>query len=129
MNALDEPDRRDVVIVDDEEEQLEVLGDFLNLLGVSHARALNGFAAVSLIKKVQPKVVLVDIKMPGLGGVDVARQIKDAGTVYPKVILMSGYAEAVRDANLLDLNLFTVIDKPVPLKILGRYIKQILAMD
>ncbi len=92
-------------------------------------RALNGFAAVSLIKKVQPKIVLVDIKIPGLGGIDVARQIKDAGTVYPKAILMSGYAEAVRDADLSDFNLFTAIDKPVPLNIPGRHIEQVLAMD
>lgn len=118
---------KSVVIVDDDKDQLKALGKFLDLLGVSYASADDALTALSLIKQVDPKVVVMDIKMPGLSGVDAAKQIKRKGQQYPKIILMSGYPELMREATMADLNVFAVIDKPVPLKVLGSFIQKVLS--
>ena len=116
-----------VVIVDDDKDQLKALGKFLDLLGVSYASADNAPTALSLIKQVDPKVVVMDIKMPGLSGIDAAKQIERKRLQYPKIILMSGYPELMREANIANLNVFAVIDKPVPLKVLGSFIQKVLS--
>ena len=116
-----------VVIVDDDKAQLKALGRFIGLLGVSYASAENASTALSIIKQVDPKVVVMDIKMPGLSGIDAAKQIKRKGQKYPKIILISGYPEAMHEANTADLDVFAVIDKPVPLEVLGRFIRKVLS--
>ena len=44
----------------------------------------------------------------------------------PKVILMSGFDDSVRLANKADLSVFAVLEKPVPLKLLARFVWEAL---
>lgn len=114
-----------VVIVDDDPLQRNEIAEYLSRSGVSVADAPNGFAAMHEIRKLSPRVVVMDLKMPGLDGIHVARLIEGI-TPRPKVILVSGYPEYVYRAHQEALGVFAVIEKPVPLKVLLRFILQAL---
>jgi DNA-binding LytR/AlgR family response regulator len=63
----------------------------------------------------------MDLKMPGLDGIHVARLIEGLDP-RPKVILISGYPEYVYRAHQEEIGAFAVIEKPLALKVLLRFI-------
>lgn len=123
--AMAPTDAVSVVVVDDDPLQRNEIVEYLSRSGVSVAAAPNGFAAMHEIRKLSPRVVVMDLKMPGLDGIHVARLIEGLKP-RPKVILVSGYPEYVYRAHQEDLGVFAVIEKPVPLKVLLRFILQAL---
>lgn len=118
-------DQRAVVVADDDAGQRHELGDFLARLGVSHALAADGGEAMEMVRRHRPKVVLLDIRMPGRDGIEAYRQIV-AGPGRPRVLMMSGYIESVREANALFVEPWAVIEKPIPLRTLGTFLRQVL---
>ena len=65
-----------VLIVDDEEELVSALVERLNLRGFRAHGVTNGSAALAFLGAEACDVVLLDVKMPGLGGLEVIRRIK-----------------------------------------------------
>ncbi|PCJ60130.1 MAG: hypothetical protein COA65_04695 [Rhodospirillaceae bacterium] len=115
--------RKSILIVDDDPLQLKELTEFLSTLNVDCLQEKNGYSAIHCIKKHHPDLVLLDIKMPGLDGIEVARLIKKLRP-SPSIILMSGHADCVRDANNAGLKVFGILDKPIPLRALKRFVEQ-----
>ena len=95
--------------------------DFLTLEGIRSVEAGDGEAALREAARVHPAVVLLDIKMPTMDGLTAARRIVDMPW-QPKVILMSGFDDSVRLANKANLPVFAVLEKPVPLRLLARFV-------
>lgn len=62
-------------MVDDDPLQRSEIVDFLIRQGIAVVSAQNGFAAVHEIRRLRPAVVVMDMKMPGLDGIHVARLI------------------------------------------------------
>jgi len=119
--------RRDVVlIVDDDRQQAEQIASFLTRYGISVVQEDNGFAAVNTIRRVQPAVVVMDVRMPGLDGIGAAK-LAAKMEPSPRIILMSGCVDQVRKATKEDLDVFAVVEKPIPLKVLARFINNALA--
>jgi len=114
-----------VLIVDDDREQAEQIGTFLSKFGIKVLLEDNGFAAVNTIRRVEPAVVLMDVRMPGLDGIRAA-QLTSAADTKAKIILMSGYADQIKRASEEDLDVFAVIDKPLALRVLVRFIQAAL---
>lgn len=110
-----------VLVVDDDPLQRGEIVDFLKRQGIDVISEDNGFAAYHRIRRVRPRVVIMDMKMPGLDGIHVSRLVSKLEN-SPKVILMSGYPDYVYKAHQEDANVFAVIEKPVPLKALARFI-------
>ena len=123
MGRRMEKNRKSVLIVDDDPLQLKELSEFLSTLNVECLEEQNGYGAINCIKKHHPDLILLDIKMPGLDGIEVARLIGKLQP-SPSIILMSGHADCVRDANNAGLHIFGVIDKPIPLQALKRFVEQ-----
>lgn len=110
-----------VVVVDDDPLQRNEIVDFLVREGLDVTAASNGFAAMHEIRHRSPRVVVMDINMPGLDGIHVARLLEGVQP-RPKVILVSGYPEHMYRAYQEDIGAFAVIEKPVALKVLARFI-------
>jgi len=83
-----------IVVVEDYDDARRYLELFLRQLGAEVKGASNGFEALELIKDSLPDLVLSDIKMPGMDGVELLREIRalgpDAGGNVP-VIAMSAF--------------------------------------
>ncbi|MBO6781880.1 MAG: response regulator [Alphaproteobacteria bacterium] len=114
-----------VMIVDDDREQANQIGSFLSRFGISVTQEDNGFAAVNTMRRERPAVVIMDVRMPGLDGIKAA-QLAANLDYEPKIILMSGYADQVRRATEEGLNVFAVVDKPLPLRVLVRFVQNAL---
>jgi DNA-binding NarL/FixJ family response regulator len=61
------------------------------------AEADSGEAALELLKRMQPNVVLLDVRMPGIGGIETARRIS-SGFPEVRVLMLSAYGEFVLEA-------------------------------
>jgi CheY-like chemotaxis protein len=114
-----------VMIVDDDREQANQIATFLSRFGISVALEDNGFAAVNTIRRDKPAVVIMDVRMPGLDGIKAA-QLAANLDYKPKIILMSGYADQVKRATEEGLDVFAVVDKPLPLRVLVRFVQNAL---
>ena len=114
-----------VLIVDDDSSQAGRLASFLMKRGIDVVVENNGYAAVNSMKRVQPAVVLLDVNVPGLDGLEVARLMVRLDT-KPKFILMARYPDAIQKANQAGLPVHAVIDKPVPRRILLSFVRKAL---
>jgi len=79
-----------VLVVDDEEPILGILAEVIEEMGHQVLRAMNGREALALIRSAPPDLVLTDVMMPYLNGLDLCRAIKaDHNTAHIVVLLMS----------------------------------------
>ncbi len=81
-----------VLIADDEPEIGQTLGRLLHRNGLTPLLARDGKEALQLIRAGDPDVLLVDIKMPGMDGLELMRQVRELNPDLP-VILITGFAE------------------------------------
>ena len=79
-----------VLVVDDEEEILKAMQNLLDGLGYQSAVAKSGEAALELYESRKPEVVLMDINMPEMDGVNCAEKILDLNP-HAKIAFISGY--------------------------------------
>ena len=114
-----------VMIVDDDVEQAGQIAAFLSRFGIAVAMEDNGFAAINTMRRDKPAVVIMDVRMPGLDGIKAA-QLAANLDYKPKIILMSGYADQVKRATEEGLDVFAVVDKPLPLRVLVRFVQNAL---
>lgn len=69
-----------VLIVDDEPRNVRLLEAIVSPMGVEVYTALNGTQALEMVASVSPDVILLDIVMPGMDGIEVCRQLKGNNT-------------------------------------------------
>jgi CheY-like chemotaxis protein len=81
--------RKRVLVVDDELPVRELLGNMLDHLGHSWEAACNAAEALAKIESTEFDLVLTDLNMPGMNGVELAREIKKRKQETP-VILITG---------------------------------------
>lgn len=103
-----------VLIVDDEESIRHSLSGVLMDEGFSVLKAEGGLQALQIIKQEVPEVVLLDIWMPGIDGIETLTRIK---TQYPEiqVIMISGHGNIETAVRATKLGAFDFIEKPLSL--------------
>lgn len=104
-----------VLLVDDEEEFVSALSERLMLRGIEVDSALNGEEALASLKEKEFEVVILDVMMPGLGGLEVLRQIK---STHPntQVILLTGHGSTREGIEGMRLGAFDYLIKPVDIE-------------
>ncbi|MBW1900701.1 MAG: response regulator, partial [Deltaproteobacteria bacterium] len=81
-----------ILLVDDEQDIREVLSISLADLGYKVYDAQNGREAIRIFKEVNPPIVLTDIKMPGIDGIELLQEIK-RGNPDTEVIMITGHGD------------------------------------
>lgn len=118
----------DLVIlhVDDDPMNLRVVGEILTAFGFASVQAGDGLEALEQLRRQRFDVVLMDIHMPGLGGVEVTRRIRDS--LGPErdtpVIALTADAASRTRAQYLALGFDDFITKPI---LVSRLLQGILA--
>ncbi|MDM8526606.1 ATP-binding protein [Anaerolineales bacterium HSG24] len=85
--------RRKVLVVDDKADNRLVLSNMLRLLQFNIIQATNGQQAIDQIRKESPDVVLMDIMMPGINGLEATKQIRQDTAIKDTIIIaLSGRA-------------------------------------
>ena len=97
-------DRGRILIVDDDRKILDLLLDLLALEGYEVATAADGSEAIDLALSFDPDIVVSDVVMPNVSGLELCRRLKeDPHTAYVPVLLISGLATS-DDANIEGLH-------------------------
>jgi putative two-component system response regulator len=76
-NASEDDNKSQILIVDDEDRNLRLLEAMLLPLGYEVVKASNGEQALSLVKKLDIDLILLDIMMPGMNGFEVCKHLKE----------------------------------------------------
>jgi len=113
---LQETTRRRLLIVDDDVAHLKALArafkghsDRMDVVTTA-----NGIDALVLVGSFQPHLVLLDIFMPGIDGLDVCRRLKaNPDTRAINVIIMSGHATAALKQQALEAGAIRCVGKPI----------------
>ncbi len=101
-----------VLFVDDEEELVSAVVERLEIRGVAARGVTTGVDALRLIDSDEFDVVVIDVKMPGLGGLGLVRRIK-ARRPDLQVVLLSGHGSAEDAAEGMRLGAVDYLMKPV----------------
>ncbi|MHC1727145.1 MAG: response regulator [Syntrophobacteraceae bacterium] len=101
-----------VLIVDDEMEFTETLVKRLRKRKLSVDGVNSGEAALDQLKVCQADIVVMDVRMPGMSGLDALREIK---RIYPliEVIMLTGHASVEVAIEGMDIGAFDYLMKPI----------------
>ncbi|HFQ89572.1 MAG TPA: sigma-54-dependent Fis family transcriptional regulator, partial [Desulfobulbus sp.] len=100
-----------ILVVDDEPNYQIVLSELLRDEGYEVFTADSGTAGLPIVRETDLDLVLTDMKMPGMDGIEFLRKIKEFNKELP-VILITAYAEVEKAVEAMRLGAFTYLAKP-----------------
>jgi DNA-binding response OmpR family regulator len=118
---------RQVLVVDDEPHIRTVLRGYLEAAGFAVTEAADGESAVQAVRKTQPDLVLLDIVLPGIDGLEALRQLRTFSDVY--VILVTARAEEVDKLVGLGVGADDYITKPFSPREVAARVNAVLRRD
>jgi len=104
-----------VLLVDDEKEFVTTLAERLELRGIQALVATDGETALDMIETDPPRIVILDVMMPGIGGLEVLKRIKDQGLQLP-VILLTGRGSTKEGIAGMQLGAVDYLMKPIDIE-------------
>ena len=113
-----------LLIVDDEKEALEGMELYFSLQGHEVLTAQGGHEALALIKACKPQLMLLDLKMKGLSGFDIMKQVRELDPNL-KTVVVTGMSEDNLEAECHRLGATKVIHKPVRVEDLEEVIEEL----
>ncbi|MBI9110918.1 response regulator [Maridesulfovibrio ferrireducens] len=115
-----------VLLVDDEREFVQTLSERLLMRDLGSHVVYDGEAALDLVKDDEPEVMILDLKMPGIDGIEVLRRVK---TTRPniEVIILTGHGSDQDKKVCMELGAFAYLHKPVDIDVLSTTLKEAYA--
>ncbi|MFO8113640.1 MAG: response regulator [Desulfosalsimonadaceae bacterium] len=108
-----------VLLVDDEREFVQTLSERLEMRDIGSAVAYDGESALEMVAEEEPDVMLLDLQMPGINGIDVLKTVKETRPEI-EVIVLTGHGTA-KDRDLcMKMGAFAYLEKPVDIDILSK---------
>lgn len=103
-----------ILVVDDEVEVCNALRDFLSIKNYEVETALDGPTALKKVEEFNPHIVLLDIIMPGMGGVEVLKEIIN---INPEIgiIMITAVVDDEIAKRIIQLGAYDYITKPIDL--------------
>jgi two-component system response regulator FlrC len=116
-----------ILIVDDEQNMRVALFEALSRNGHDVAVAENGQMALEMIAKHPPDLVVTDIKMPGMDGLELLRQVKALRPELP-VVIMTGFATVDTAVEAMKQGAFDYLLKPFPVEVIEETVARVFAL-
>ena len=116
-----------VLIVDDQYGIRILLNEVLQKEGYDTYQAANGLQALEIVQENVPDLILLDMKIPGMDGIEILKRVK---ALYPdmKVIIMTAYGELDMIQESMDLGAITHFAKPFDIVDIREAVKKYLAL-
>lgn len=113
-----------VLMVDDEEDFVTTLAERMKMRDLDSDVALNGEQALQIVEDEVPDVMVLDLKMPGIDGMEVLRRVRKA---YPQVqvVILTGHGSDKDEAEARRLGAFAYLQKPVDIEKLVATLKNV----
>jgi len=112
-----------VLLVDDEREFVQTLSERLLLRDMGSAVAYDGESALEMLREDEPDVMILDLKMPGIDGMEVLKRVKETQPEI-EVIILTGHGNESDKETCMKLGAFAYLQKPVDIDILSDTMKR-----
>ncbi|MBC2714797.1 MAG: response regulator [Desulfobacteraceae bacterium] len=112
-----------ILLVDDEREFVQTLSERLIMRDMGSAVAYDGESALNMVNEEEPEVMILDLKMPGIDGIEVLRKVK-ASRPDIEVIILTGHGSEADREICMGLGAFAYLHKPVDIDLLSTTLKQ-----
>lgn len=117
-----------ILLAEDNEINIETMVDFLDFSGYRAVVARNGLEAIELAVEHLPDVILMDIQMPVMDGLEAIRRLRaDARTVAVPIIALTGLTLSGDNERCMEAGADMYFSKPFSLKALTQSIEDIVA--
>lgn len=117
-----------ILAIDDEQEFTNLIMNYFNPRGYQVFVAHEGSGGLRIAKKEKPDVCLIDLKMPGLHGDEVMREILLDNPKTKCIMITASEGEGKTRANLLEMGAYSCFDKPITsLRDLEKKVKEALS--
>ena len=104
-------DKKSILVVDDDPQTRKIIGEVLQVLGYPCEEAPDGFEALELIRKERFALVLCDIRMPGMDGLQVMAEARKIWTDMPFIII-TGFVEEYFYDQMIEAGAHDFVRKP-----------------
>jgi len=111
-----------VLLVDDEREFVQTLSERLQMRDMGSAVAYDGESALDMVNDDAPEVMILDLKMPGIDGIEVLRRVKKTRPNI-EVIILTGHGSEEDRRGCMGLGEFAYLQKPVDIDVLSDTLK------
>lgn len=115
-----------ILVVDDQPGIRRLLMEVLTEEGYSVSTAANGYEGMQKAKELNPALILMDMKMPGMDGIETLRELKYLNQAE-KVIMMTAYGELGLVNIAKDLGAYAYVTKPFDIIELCTMIGQVIS--
>lgn len=114
-----------LLLVDDEAEFRDVAGRVLRRQGFQVSEAGSGEHCLELIPRDNPDLVILDLKMGGMDGIDTLKQIRKTDTELP-VLILTGHGRYEHALAGIQMGVVDFVQKPVDMEALGARIRELV---
>lgn len=118
------PSSKKILIIDDEQEMCELLYSFLVPHNYKVFLTFNGQMGLEYFEEIKPDVVLLDLTMPDIDGIEVLRIIRKISNT--PVLILTAHPENIAEIHLEDLHIEGYIEKPFSLEQILNTLKHIV---
>lgn len=128
MNALSPSEstpKIKILIVEDSEVVSHVVAEVLHSAGYDVLEAADAFCGLSLIQTYAPDVILSDIEMPGMSGIEMAQELRKRGYTMPIIFASTIVENSTTAAEVAQITPF-VLHKPFTMAALREIVRQAL---
>lgn len=115
-----------VLLVDDEREFVQTLSERLLMRDLGSHVVYDGESALDIVKDDEPEVMILDLKMPGIDGIEVLRRVKSSRPNI-EVIILTGHGSDQDKKVCMELGAFAYLHKPVDIEVLSSTLKEAYA--
>ncbi len=125
---MTDPTLPPILVVDDNEDNANIIRDYLEARGYPISVAYNGDEAMELFKTVHPVVVLLDVMMPGRDGWQVCREMKAGAEGRPlRVVMVTALQDWMDKRQALETGADDYVEKPFELAKLAAVVERNIA--
>jgi CheY-like chemotaxis protein len=120
---------KQIILVDDELSLLEIFSTMLKRKGFRVIEATNALDALDLVRKVKPDLLILDVMMPGMNGIELCRELRTWPDTHDTPILMlSALGDKGTIRASMDAGATAYLNKPVLQKELVGKVEQMVGM-
>ncbi len=120
-------ERSRVLVIDDDPGMLELMEAYFSQQGYRVFGVRNGEDALGTLDDTQPDLIILDLVLPGMGGLDVLRQLKQILPRVP-VVMVSGHGQAPNIVESMRRGASDFLPKPFELEELDLALRNVLGV-
>ncbi len=124
MNKRNPPRHNaNVLLIDDDEEFLELLSERLETRGMRVITALSGQEALGMVQRLEFDIIVIDLSMPGMNGIETLKKIKKLHP-HTETIMLTGHASLQSGIEAMKSGAEDYLEKPADIEMLTQKINE-----